>query len=141
MINTKNNPDLNIWNGTTGTVHEVDIDGKLWLKLDIPIIDIEKSKNDDIVYKDMVLLDKDAQKELRFAYALTVHKSQGSQYRKVCFICLNRDYFMLERALTYTAVTRTQQDCIIVGQLNALRASLSMIKSKETVIQNLIQGS
>ena len=138
VINTKNNPDKDIWNGTTGTVHGIDIDGGLWLKLDIPIIDPTRTgENGEPIYKDRVLLSRDEQLNLSHAYALTVHKSQGSQYRQVCFVCLMRDRFVLNRALTYTAVTRTKQRCIVAGQVSALAQSMQREKSKQTVIQLL----
>lgn len=135
VINTENNPDKDIWNGTTGTVHAIDEDGKLWLKLDIPITDPNRPGE----VKDLVLLNKDEQSHLSHAYALTVHKSQGSQYRQVCFVCLMRDRFILNRSLAYTAVTRTKQRCIVAGQVSALAQSMQREKSKQTVIQ-LIAG-
>jgi len=140
VINTKNNPDKDIWNGTTGTVHAIDIDGGMWLRLDIPIVDVEKSAaGGEAVYKDKVLLTRDEQGKLSHAYALTVHKSQGSQYRQVCFVCLMRDKFTLNRALIYTAVTRTKQRCIVVGQVSALASSMQCERKKQTVIQ-LVAG-
>lgn len=136
VINTKNNPDKDIWNGTTGTVHAIDEDGKLWLRLDIPITDPNRPEE----VKDLVLLNRDEQSNLSHAYALTVHKSQGSQYRQVCFVCLLRDSFVLNRALTYTAVTRTKQRCIVAGQVSALAQSMQREKSKRTVIQLLAKS-
>lgn len=133
VINSKNNPDKQIWNGTTGTVHAVDEDGGLWLRLDVPIQSAGLST-------DMVHLDRDEQKNLSHAYALTVHKSQGSQYRNVCFVCLNRDRFNISRSLVYTAVTRTKRRCIVAGQVSALRQSLQVERSKRTVIQLLTEN-
>lgn len=124
VINNKNNPDKQIWNGTTGTVHAIDDDGRMWIRLDVPVDGT-----------DMVLLDRDEQKELSHAYALTVHKAQGSQYRNVCFVCLMRDRFILNRALIYTAITRTRRRCIVAGQVSALRQSMQLERSKQTVIQ------
>jgi len=140
VINTKNNPDKDIWNGTTGTVHGIDIDGSMWLRLDIPVLDPNRIGEDgNPVYKDKVLLTRDEQSNLSHAYALTVHKSQGSQYRQVCFVCLMRDKFVLNRALIYTAVTRTKQRCIVAGQVSALASSMQCERKKQTVIQ-LVAG-
>lgn len=136
VINTKNNPDKDIWNGTTGTVHAIDEDGGMWLRLDIPITDPNRPEE----VKDLVLLNKDEQSHLSHAYALTVHKSQGSQYRQVCFVCLMRDRFVLNRSLVYTAVTRTKQRCIVAGQVSALAQSMQREKSKRTVIQLLAKS-
>ncbi len=135
VINTKNNPDKDIWNGTTGTVHAIDEDGKMWLELDIPIPDPDRVDGT----KDRVLLNKQEQEKLHHAYALTVHKSQGSQYQKVLFVCLKRDAHNLDRSLVYTAVTRTKQACYVVGQVEALAQSLQQMKSKQTVIQLMMQ--
>ena len=140
VINVKNNSDKDIWNGTTGKVHAIDIDGKMWLKLDIPIIDSDRSTPGENIYKDLVLLTKDEQKKIQHAYALTVHKAQGSQYRRVCFVALNRDRFMLDRSLVYTAITRTKEHCFVAGQISAIRNALDTIKEKETVFQLLATG-
>ena len=76
-------------------------------------------------------------KNLRYAYALTVHKSQGSQYRNVVMTVLARDAFRLERSLVYTGVTRTKSECTIVGDYNTLIRSIGIIRKKDTVMQCL----
>lgn len=140
VINTKNNPDMDIWNGTTGTVTAVDHDGGVWLKPDTPVLDTKRSKTGSMIYTDRVLLGKEERKHLQHAYALTVHKSQGSQYRRVIFVCLQRDSFMLlDRSLIYTAVTRTQEKCVVVGQWHALTDGISKVSEKRTVIQELMK--
>lgn len=139
VINTKNLAEKDVWNGTTGTIHSIDQRGAVTIRLDIPIIDWENS--DDLknpVYKDMVKLAKDEVKNLQLAYALTVHKSQGSQYRKVVFVALERDSFaLLTRPLIYTAVTRTKQECIVAGQVQALWKGIGATTHKRTIIQEL----
>lgn len=128
VINTKNQPEHDVWNGTTGTVHSVDIDGQVWVDIDVPRGDGET----------IVLFDKEMAKSLSLAYALSVHKSQGSQYRKVVFTALSRDLrSLLDRAMAYTAITRTKSECIVVGQPGAFYRAIEIVNSKRTVIQEL----
>lgn len=140
VINTKNFPKKDVWNGTTGTVHSVDIDGGVWVRTDIPVIDWDKTRDEsDPVYTDKVLFErKEMRRALEFAYALTTHKSQGSQYRRVVFIALNRDiHSLLDRSQIYTAITRTKQACVVVGELAAFYAGIQKINHKRTVLQEL----
>jgi exodeoxyribonuclease V alpha subunit len=77
---------------------------------------------------------------LNYAYALTVHKSQGSQYRKVIMLMLARDKFQLERSLIYTGVTRTREECVLVGDYNALASGINHVRTKTTVLQLIAKG-
>ena len=54
--------------------------------------------------------------ELELAYAMTVHKSQGSEYRAVILSCWNSSQYLLNRSVLYTAVTRAKELLIIVGR-------------------------
>lgn len=137
VINTKNCADENVWNGTTGEVHAINSEGEVWVKLDIPITNEAESTESEKIYTDKVLFDKEMKKHLQLAYAMTVHKAQGSQYRRVVFCCLERDAFILDRSLIYTAVTRAQQGCCVVGQKGAFWRGIQTARSKNTVIQEL----
>jgi exodeoxyribonuclease V alpha subunit len=139
VINTKNLIELDVWNGTTGTVHEVDIDGGVWVHTDTPVIDVAKSEgSSETVYTDYVLFSKENRKHLSLAYALTVHKAQGSQARNVCMVALQRDtHCLLDRSLLYTGVTRTKQACVVVGEVAAVYAAIDKVGHKRTVLQQL----
>lgn len=139
VINTKNLPDLDCWNGTTGTVHAIDQDGGIWVRTDIPVIDWRKTKDERApIYTDHVLFGKDVRSHLQLAYALTVHKSQGSQYRNVLMACFQRDTFgLLDRSLLYTGVTRTKSACCVVGELSAVWMAIDRVNCKRTIIQEL----
>ena len=54
--------------------------------------------------------------ELEPAYAMTVHKSQGSEYRCVILVCWNGSPYLLSRSVLYTAITRARELLIIVGR-------------------------
>lgn len=138
VINTKNFPEVQVWNGTTGTIHAANSDGEVFVKLDVPVIDHERTDDpDNPIYKDTVKFDKDMAKRLEYAYALTVHKSQGSQYRRVIMATLSRDRFILDRSLVYTGVTRTKAECVVLGDVFALTESINTVRKKDTVLQLL----
>jgi len=142
IINTKNNAELDIWNGTTGSVKEVDHGGGIWMTLDYPIVDFVRSTPENTVYINDVLVTRDHRKHLKLAYALTVHKSQGSQYRNVYFVCLARDQArLLDRSMIYTAVTRARKECAVLGEPRALAEGIRTVRTKETVIQELSKGA
>ena len=54
--------------------------------------------------------------ELEPAYAMTVHKSQGSEYRAVVIAAWNGSPYLLNRSVLYTAITRAKELLIIVGR-------------------------
>jgi exodeoxyribonuclease V alpha subunit len=142
IINTKNNADLDIWNGTTGSVKAIDHDGGVWFTLDYPVTDWVRSTAENTVYINEVLVPKDHRKFLDLAYALTVHKSQGSQYRKVFCVCLCRDQMtLLDRSMIYTAVTRARKECAVLGEPRALQDAVRTVRTKNTVIQELAKGT
>jgi exodeoxyribonuclease V alpha subunit len=85
-----------------------------------------------------VLFNRENKKHLSLAYALTVHKSQGSQYRRVVVVCLSRDAWgLLDRALLYTAVTRAKAQCTVVGQPRAFQDALGRVGSRVTALQEI----
>jgi exodeoxyribonuclease V alpha subunit len=58
--------------------------------------------------------------ELTLAYAMSVHKSQGSEYPVVVLPLLTQHYMLLQRNLLYTAVTRAKKMVVIVGMRKAM---------------------
>ena len=125
VICTVNTPGIDCWNGTTGTVDCFDHAGDMFVWLDG-----EDGRN--------VRVPRVSVKDWKLAYALTVHKSQGSQYRKVVFAATLRDArVLLDRSMVYTAVTRARKECHIVGDADALRAAISSVPQKRTVLQEL----
>lgn len=71
-----------------------------------------------------VSLPTDALDTLKLAYAATVHKAQGSQARAVVVPLYRGHHIMLTRNLVYTAVTRAQDVCVVVGELAALQTAV-----------------
>lgn len=67
--------------------------------------------------------------EITLAYAITVHKSQGSEYHTVIMTLVNSHGIMLQRNLLYTAVTRAKGKVILVGTKAALRTAVQNVRT------------
>jgi len=76
---------------------------------------------------------------LMLAYALTVHKVQGMEYRSVVMPLSFGHYAMLDRRLLYTAITRAKDDCFLVGETEAFARALQRNETlqRRTVLQHL----
>ena len=128
----KNYPDLDIWNGTTGTVHSINQRGDLVFITDEPVTGPDGQPTTE------VNVPKDKAKEFALAYALTVHKSQGSQYGNVVFLALARDsYSLLNRPMVYTGVTRAKAACVLAGGISAVKDAIRKNARKRTVMQEI----
>jgi exodeoxyribonuclease V alpha subunit len=117
VMQTRNNYDINwyrdidgkdgygIFNGDIGTINSIDFQNS----------SMEIAFDDKIVNYDFTLLD-----ELEHAYAVTVHKSQGSEYPVVIVPMCTAAPMLHTRNLLYTAVTRAQRMVILVGREDIL---------------------
>jgi len=68
---------------------------------------------------------------LTLAYALTVHKSQGSEYPAVVMVIHSTHYIMLQRNLLYTALTRAQRMACIVGNQRGIWRAIKNVTERE----------
>ena len=120
---------LGVFNGDLGIVTEVRPDAK---SLVVTLWDGRK-----VVYKPTDL------GQLGLAYALTVHRSQGSEIPCVVLVLHDSHYLLLERQLIYTAVTRAKQFLVIVGSRRALNLAVSRVSSRRrnTAIAQLLKES
>ncbi|NNL41625.1 MAG: exodeoxyribonuclease V subunit alpha [Desulfobacterales bacterium] len=59
------------------------------------------------------------------AYAITVHKSQGSEFDHLCLVLPDKDYLVLTRELVYTGITRARKSLMILGNEHVLKAAVS----------------
>ena len=69
--------------------------------------------------------------EIVLAYAVSVHKSQGSEYPAVIIPILTQHYILLQRNLIYTAVTRGRKLVVVVGTKKALAMGIRNVKTQE----------
>jgi len=105
VIQLRNNYDKLVFNGEIGRIASIDAErGRVGVAFE-----------DNHAEYDLAELD-----ELGLAYAITVHKSQGSQYPAVVIPLHPGHYLMLRRNLLYTAITRAERVCVLVGTKSAL---------------------
>ena len=109
VIQLRNNYDKDVFNGSIGRILAIDSD-----KARITVA-FEETRAD----YDLAELD-----ELGLAYAISVHKSQGSQYRAIVMPIHSSHYLMLRRNLLYTAITRAERVCVLVGTKSALQQAV-----------------
>src|SRR3546814_17843154 len=79
-----------------------------------------------------VLIDRSYWSNLDLAYAMTIHKSQGSEYDVVVIPMTTSHFMMLKRNLLYTAITRAKQLCIIVGTKPTLTRAIKTLDGTST---------
>jgi len=89
-----------------------------------------------------VSLPVDALDTLHLAYAATVHKAQGSQARAIVVPVFRGHQIMLTRNLVYTAVTRAQEVCVVVGERSALAFAVGRTDARRryTLLRELVCG-
>jgi exodeoxyribonuclease V alpha subunit len=105
VIQLRNNYEKLVFNGAIGRVLSVDpARGRLAVTFEEGAAEYDVSELD----------------ELGLGYAISIHKSQGSQYPAVVIPIHQTHYLMLRRNLLYTAVTRAERVCVLVGSRSAL---------------------
>ncbi len=113
VMQIKNNYDKDVYNGDIGRILRVDPEAR------VLVVSFE---GNDIPY-DFGELD-----ELMPAYAISVHKSQGSEYPAVVIPMFTQHYMLLQRNLLYTAVTRGKKLVVVVGSKKALAIAVRNAK-------------
>jgi exodeoxyribonuclease V alpha subunit len=116
VMQTQNNYQRDVFNGDIGRVAEVDLtDQVVWVDFDGKAVEYDFSDLD----------------ELQLAYAVTVHKSQGSEYPAVVIPVHTQHYVMLQRNLLYTAITRGRRLVVLVGSRKALWRAVTNAETKQ----------
>lgn len=105
VMQTANNYDKNVFNGDIGRITELDLVRQtLTVSIDGAPVVYDFLEADELVH----------------AYAISVHKSQGSEYPCVVLPIMTQHYLLLQRNLLYTAVTRAKKLVILVGTRKAI---------------------
>ncbi|GAA0527461.1 SF1B family DNA helicase RecD2 [Saccharopolyspora thermophila] len=104
-----------VFNGTQGVVTALDVEGQ--------ILTVRTDEDEDVEY-DFAELD-----ELVHSYALTIHRSQGSEYPCVVIPLTTSAWMMLQRNLLYTAITRARKLVVLVGSKKALGQAVRTVGS------------
>jgi exodeoxyribonuclease V alpha subunit len=116
VMQLRNNYDKKVFNGDIGRISHIDIDSQEVVVLfdDRPVT-YEFTELDEIV----------------LAYAISVHKSQGSEYPVVVIPIMTQHYILLQRNLIYTAVTRAKKLAVLVGTWKALAIGIKNDKTQK----------
>jgi len=105
VMQIRNNYEKFVFNGDIGKITEINkVDQKMKVRFD----------NRDLEY-DFAELN-----ELTLSYAISIHKSQGSEFKAVIIPIFMQHFILLQRNLIYTAITRAKSLCILVGQTKAV---------------------
>jgi exodeoxyribonuclease V alpha subunit len=119
VIQKRNNYDLDVFNGDIGIIRSVDTEN---LNLSI---EFKTGLNHKVVH-----YEKDSLAEIDLAYAITIHKSQGSEFEFIIIPLFTQHFSMLFRNLVYTGLTRAKKMAIFVGNRKALSMSVRNNKTK-----------
>jgi exodeoxyribonuclease V alpha subunit len=115
VIQTENNYDKEVFNGDIGIVTKIDpVEQEVVIRFD----------QRDVVY-DFGELD-----EVSLAYAITIHKSQGSEFPVVVIPIATQQYILLQRNLVYTGITRVKKLVVLVGQKKAVAMAVRNNKTE-----------
>ena len=116
VIHRRNNYDLGVFNGDIGVIQEIDNEELTCVVSFFPDQRLVEYKRDDIP-------------ELDLSYAITIHKSQGSEFGAVIIPVLTQHFKMLFRNLIYTGLTRARKLAVLVGTRKALAMA---VKNQDT---------
>lgn len=113
VLQLKNQVDDNVYNGDIGTIIAVDIiENEIVVDFDGNIVNYTKDNFDSIT----------------LGYCISVHKSQGSEYASLILCLSDAHYFMFEKTLIYTAVTRSKNELIVFGNKDKIEQAINSIK-------------
>ena len=105
VMQTSNNYEKEIFNGDVGRILSIDAaEHTAQVEFDGRAVRYERTDLDELV----------------LAYAVSIHKSQGSEYPAVIIPLLTQHYIMLQRNLLYTAITRAKRLVVLVGSKRAV---------------------
>lgn len=118
VMQIRNNYDKSVFNGDIGIIDDINISDKMVLvKYYDRIVEYESADLDELV----------------LAYAISIHKSQGSEYPAVIIPIFMQHFTLLQRNLIYTALTRAKKLCILIGQIKAIAMAIKNNKSLERI--------
>ncbi|HIG65039.1 MAG TPA: recombinase RecD [Methyloprofundus sp.] len=129
VIHRRNNYDLNVFNGDIGKIITINNEDLMAIVSFYP-------DNREVHYK------KEDIMELDLAYAITIHKSQGSEFKTVIIPILTQHFKMLYRNLIYTGLTRAKDLAVFVGTRRALSMAIMQqdVSQRQTALELLIKA-
>jgi exodeoxyribonuclease V alpha subunit len=130
VIQKRNNYDLNVFNGDIGLITGVDNE-----EMELVVRFKTGGEAKEVKYKKEHLL------ELDLAYAITIHKSQGSEFDVIIIPLVTQHFGMLFRNLVYTGITRAKMLAVFVGTRKALAMAVNKQNTaiRQTALQYLLK--
>lgn len=127
VIQTKNNYDLEVFNGDIGKVIEISGGEKMEMT-------VKFSDSREVIYAKSDIF------ELDLAYAISIHKSQGSEFDCVILPLMKAHYRMLYKQLIYTGLTRAKKFAVFVGERDALKIAVanSNANTRQTSLRHML---
>ena len=127
VIQLKNNYEKDIYNGDIGFINGIDLEAE----------EISVNFDGRTVRYGFYELD-----EITLSYAITIHKSQGSEFKCVVIPILTSHYMLLQRNLLYTAITRARELVIIVGSKKAIGMAVNrnIVEKRYTGLKELLRA-
>lgn len=127
VIHRRNNYELGVFNGDIGIIEQIDNEDLTCVVSFFPDQRKVHYQRDDIM-------------ELDLAYAITIHKSQGSEFEAVIIPVLTQHFKMLFRNLIYTGLTRARKFAVLVGTRKALAMAVKNQDTslRQTALQELL---
>ena len=132
VIQKRSNYDLQIFNGDIGKITAIDNEE---LKIQVEY-KIGNTETRSITYE------KETLSEIELAYAITIHKSQGSEFEAIIIPITTQHFTMLFRNLLYTGLTRAKKLAVFVGSRKALAIAVKNNKTtiRQTTLETLLKN-
>jgi len=121
VINTVNNYPLEVFNGETGIITEFGDNGDITIDFGDKDVTVPASLEMTGRYGTYYM---NPQKDLDLAYVITTHKSQGSEYDRICYIMNRSRSFLLNRKNFYTAISRARTHVSVITDQKSINLSL-----------------
>jgi exodeoxyribonuclease V alpha subunit len=116
VIQTENNYKKEVFNGDIGVIEKIDpVEQELSIRFDDRLVQYEFGELD----------------EVSLAYAVTIHKAQGSEFPAVVIPVAMQHFMLLQRNLIYTGITRAKRLLVVIGQRKALGIAVRNDQSRK----------
>lgn len=118
VMQIKNNYDKSVFNGDIGYIDAIDTaEREMYVQYPEQRILYESHEFDELIH----------------AYAISIHKSQGSEFQAVIVPLFMQHFTLLQRNLVYTAITRAKKLCIFIGQIKAIAMAIKNDTQKKRI--------
>ncbi|HCM89271.1 MULTISPECIES: ATP-dependent RecD-like DNA helicase [Vagococcus] len=133
VLHLVNSPEFNVFNGDMGEITGITYGKDTDDKIDEMVLLFDET---EVTYK------RQEWNKFTLAYACSIHKSQGSEFKMVVLPLVKQYGRMLQRKLIYTAVTRSKDFLILLGEVEAFQLAIEseMIPRQTTLKERLVEG-